>query len=148
LDLDDYLYRPTALEIIEDHYKKRPDLMATYGSFRFKSTFEKSHLCRPYNKHDIPRRAKWRASHLKTFRYSLVKHIPQEYFLHNGEWGKAASDLALMFCVMELAGMDRIKYVRESVYYYRNHTSGSLSRNLQKKWEWRWRMKKPLKRVS
>ena len=146
LDLDDYLYRNNSLEVVWDYYIQHPGTMATYGSFRFKEGFQKSPLCQPYPKNAEPRKYKWMASHLKTFKYSVVKHIPQEYFMHNGEWGKAASDLALMFCVMEIVGMNRVGYIRNSTYYYRNNTENSMKHKLQKEWESVWRQKIPLKR--
>jgi len=145
LDLDDYLYRPTSLEIVAGYYKEHPEIMATYGTFRF-GHGHKSKLCQKYHSHDKPRKARWMASHLKTFKYAVVKHIPQDYFMYHGRWGEGASDLALMFCVMERVGLARVKRIKESIYYYRTNISNSLSRRIQRKYNKIWRKKKPLTR--
>ncbi len=146
LDLDDYLFRPTSLEIVNKCYLEDPEIMATYGSFRYGANI-KSDLCKKYNYWEKPRKSKWRASHLKTFKYCIIKHIPQDYFMHAGKWGKGASDLALMFCVMELIGHHRIKRIKKSVYFYRTNIPSSLNRKIQKRYAYLWRMKKPLKQI-
>lgn len=146
LDLDDRLNLPHSLEIVDNYYRKYPNLLCTYGSLVVSSTGRIHRLCQAYRLDDKVRKAPWHASHLKTFKYKVFKHIPQDYFKHNDEWGKAASDLALMFCVMEIAGMDNCRFIKDPIYRYRYPTEITCNRGTQKLWRDIFRRKKPLAR--
>jgi len=59
--------------------------------------------------------------------------LPEECFKdEKGDWLEAASDLALMMPLMELAGLDRCKYIRKPIYEWRDNYSGSTAFKLQK----------------
>jgi glycosyltransferase involved in cell wall biosynthesis len=146
LDADDWLY-PFALEVVAHTYFKKKCL-ATYGSFELESSMEKSSICKPYGRHDVPRKSKWRASHLKTFKGKVFDHIPPCYLQHNGMWVTHASDLALMMSVMEVAGIDRCQHIPRVLYHYRNQTPYTQDRAMQKKYDKIIRAKKPLHRVE
>jgi hypothetical protein len=75
-----------------------------------------------------------------------MKHIPQEYFMHNNEWGAAASDLALMFSVIETVGFTRCRCIDRPIYIYRDKSEIALKRLTQMKWARRFRKKDPLPR--
>ncbi len=149
LDLDDML-TPDALAVVKHEYRLK-ETMATYGSFILESTGIKSRVCREvrhaHESAPLVRQTKWRYSHLKTFRFGIFRHIPQEYFMHKGEWGKAASDLALMFCVIETIGIPRCKYISRPIYIYRDKSEITLNRGTQLKWASRFRSKKPLPKL-
>jgi hypothetical protein len=82
-------------------------------------------------------------------RYGLYKHIPDSYLQDDrGHWAEAASDRAVMYAAMELAGLDRCKYIRELIYVYRNNTPYTTNRERQKRWDKMLRKKKPLKRLN
>ncbi|MCE5265131.1 MAG: hypothetical protein LLG97_16565, partial [Deltaproteobacteria bacterium] len=85
--------------------------------------------------------------HLKTFKYKVFKHIPQQYFMHDGKYGKAASDLALMFSIIEIAGMENTHFIKDPIYWYRYPTPTTMNRESQKRWRDIFRSKKPLKRI-
>jgi glycosyltransferase involved in cell wall biosynthesis len=78
VDGDDHLAHDHVLERIKDIYSER-DCWMTYGSYSGDGhTVEK--VCRPYSARCIAKNkfksVKWRASHLKTFKYGLWKRIP------------------------------------------------------------------------
>jgi len=145
LDADDYLL-PNALESARSKYRKHSNCLVTYGSFILECTGKKSRICKPYKKDANVRKAKWAATHFKTFKYKVFKSVPVEYFQHNGNWFPAASDVALMIPLMEVAGLKNCYHVKQAVYFYRNHTDYSVNRGKQKKFEKIIRAKKPLKR--
>jgi glycosyltransferase involved in cell wall biosynthesis len=149
VDLDDML-TPDALELVSETYRKNPEAMCTYGSFMRESTGVKSDVCRPVKYTHIPtnkvRLCKWRYSHLKTFKFGVFKYIPKEYFMHKDKWGSAASDLALMFSVIETVGIPRCKCIGKPIYIYRDKSEITLNRGTQLKWAARFRRKKPLEK--
>jgi glycosyltransferase involved in cell wall biosynthesis len=146
LDADDYLYN-YALEVVAHTYKTK-DCLATYGSFELASSGEKSSICKPYSRNAEPRRAKWHASHLKTFKAKIFPHIPMDYFQYKGQFVAHASDLALMMSVMEVAGMKRCQHISKVLYHYRNQTPYTQDRDMQRKYDKIIRDKAPLRRVD
>ena len=147
LDLDDYLLSPVSLEFVDRAYRKHPNTLVTYGSYINSETGDRGKNCLPYPEGVRPREYKWRASHLKTMKYKVAKNIPEEYFMNGHRWGLAASDLALMFSAMEIAGMENCRFIKEPVYYYRANTPYTCNRGTQKKWNKIFRAKKPLERL-
>ncbi len=144
-DADDYLF-PGALNELDRAYRDR-DVLATYGSFMLECSGKKSRICKPYPKGANVRKYKWRATHLKSFKYKVFKAIPVEYFRHKGVWIPAASDVALMVPLMERAGMKHCKHLRKVLYFYNNSNKYSVNRGRQKRYERIIRSKKPLKRL-
>jgi len=147
LDLDDKLFTKKSLETVDNNYKKYPNTLCTYGSFIVSSTGKFHKICKPYPADVNVRNYKWRASHLKTFKYKVFKHVPQDYFMDNGRWGAGASDLSLMYCIIERAGLENCRFIKEPIYWYRWPTETTCNRGTQKKWRDIWKAKKPLSRV-
>jgi hypothetical protein len=116
LDGDDSLI-PGALDYVKVIYQHIPNTLITHGSYR-KASKAKGGFNGPYDPQDVFRKAPWRASHLKTFRYGLACKVPVEAFQRSGEWLKTCSDLALMFPMLEMAGHKRIQFVKERIYVY------------------------------
>lgn len=115
LDADDYV-DADALEILAEIYKD-PNVWATHGSYRMLSG-RPSRFNGEY-KTDNFRGQKFLGTHLKSFRAPLFYKIKTKDFKgRDGKWLMTASDMAIMFPVMELAGLDRIKYVPEVIYNY------------------------------
>jgi GT2 family glycosyltransferase len=148
LDLDDELRYPHTLEIVDKQYRKYPYLLCTYGSFIMSGNGKMHKLCRAYpnNAEGYIRKWRWHASHIKTFKYKIIAHIPPDYFMHKDKWGQGASDLALMFCVMEVAGVENCRFIKDPIYLYRYPTAITCDRSVQKRWRDIFREKKPLAR--
>lgn len=144
VDSDDWLY-PDALKTLGKYYDE--DTLLTYGSFILDCSGKKSRICKPYKKGTDVRTSKWRATHLRTFRAELFRKLPVNYLTHKERWIPAASDLATMIPMIELAGLGNCKFVKEPIYHYNNKTDYSIKRGLQRKWERIIRAKKPLRRV-
>jgi len=147
LDADDTMHYH-ALKVIHKVYKAHPDCLATYGSYIKRSKGRRTRVSREYPPDAIVRNHRWQMSHMKSFKAKLVPHIPASYFQGtDGTWGEAASDLALMFCVAELAGLDRCYHVSKEIYFWNDSYSGSTKASLQKVWDGIFRTKKPLRRI-
>lgn len=117
LDGDDFYNGALSLEPVQREYKNR-NVWLTYGSYKSLSG-RRSRFCGGYSLNHPVRMAPWRASHLKTFRYGLFRHLPASALKNkDGGWLKVCSDLAIMFPLMELAGQDRCRFIPEFIYAY------------------------------
>jgi len=146
IDADDII-EPRAFNIVEKEYIRYPDTLVTHGSYVKKTKNRKTRVSKPYPHGCRFREYPWRGSHLKTFKWKLWKHMKPEYFQHEGVWAEGASDLALMFPLMELAGRDRIRHIHKPIYIWRDNYRGSTPSSAQKKWDKIIRAKKPLTRL-
>lgn len=121
VDADDWITKDALFK----HYEKyrKYNALITHGSYMKLSKSKKTKISRPYPKSGNVRRLAWRGSHLKTIKWKVVKHAKAEWFQHNGKWLEAASDLALMFNCIEIAGINNVFHVKEVVYYWNDHVT-------------------------
>lgn len=150
-DADDML-APKALKRRAKKYIKIPHLQLTYGSFWRLDKKRSTKTSRMYDLSRNVRKQRWHGTHLKTFRYGLFKQIPEEYFKDdNGKWFIAASDLALMFPLFDMIGVDRYKthtrFIKHADYLWRR-TDQKTRGHDQKRAKKVIRAKKPLKRLE
>jgi hypothetical protein len=123
LDLDDYLL-PGALQTVLDTYRDNPDILLTYGSYRNESG--KPARFNGEYKTDNFRELPWRATHIKTFKYKLYRQVKiRDLHGPDGKYFMTTSDLALMFPMMDMAGLDRIKHIKECLYCYNDMNPAS-----------------------
>lgn len=132
VDADDWLYsydNPdpwTSLEIVKSYYDKNPNLLLTHGSwYSFPDTAANTNNSPyfPAEFHKNIRKTPWRASHLRTFKYKLWKHVRVEDLKdERGNFYMSAWDCAMGWPMLEMAGFDRIKYIPEHIYTYNQET--------------------------
>ena len=125
LDGDDWMPSGDVLNYLTKIYNEE-DVLLTYGSYEDFPHGNKGVEPSPYPKEviqrNIFRKDKWRASHLRTFKYKLWKNIDQKDFLDNdGEYYKMAYDQAMMLPMLEMAG-GKIRYVSEVLHIYNRAT--------------------------
>jgi glycosyltransferase involved in cell wall biosynthesis len=147
VDGDDYV-SPDALRVVAKVYEKYPDTLLTYGSYVKVSKGCKTKTSKAYPGDADVRTYRWHGSHLKTFKAKLWNALPKEHLMHDGIWLPAASDLAIMIPMMEIAGLDRCRHVKQAIYYYRDKTPQKTNVNLQKKCERIIRLKPRLQRIE
>jgi len=134
LDADDSL-DDRALETVNKHYERK-DCLVTHGSYIKLSKKRKTRVSKPYPAGVKVRKSRWRGSHFKTFKLKLWEHFPRRYLQdEKGRWGEAASDLGLMFTIMELAGMDKVRHISKPIYLWKDNTKFKTDVEKQKKWE-------------
>lgn len=129
LGLDDML-EPNALEILDKTYTE--DTLLTYGSWKDMNKGN-TVIAEDYYDDVIKdrsyRRAGWRATALNTFRSSLIKKVPKELLMHEGEFLKNCTDLAYSFPCLEQCEKQNISIVRTPIYLYRSsHPNTTLKR--------------------
>jgi glycosyltransferase involved in cell wall biosynthesis len=127
IDADDWLATPESFSIVVSKYEKNSKLLLTYGtweSYPRADVYKKLNF--PYSLEDFKigvRKVTWRASHLRTCKYKLWKHIKNKDLRDtSGKYFTVAGDLALMFPMLEMAGCDRTEFIPEVLYTYNMET--------------------------
>jgi len=125
LDGDDLFLGTKALSRIAKEYID-PDVWYTYGNYVGRSVS----VCKPIKV--APRKSilqgGWCYSHPRTFRAHTIPYLKESDMLDsNGLWYTSASDAVINCPLMELAGMDRVRFIDEDLVYYREHTSNEKS---------------------
>jgi len=149
LDLDDTL-PPDALETVARVYEEHPETLLTHGSYRMESG-KPARFNGPYEDEKF-RAAPWRGTHFKTFKASLFHRIKTNDFKGppDGGWLMSGADMAMMLPMLELAGLDRIKYIDKEIYVYNDISplnDHKTDPELQKTVERYLRKKKPYRRI-
>lgn len=114
LDGDDELVGRRALSRVHEAHAK--GALVTYGQFIWEDG--RVGFAAPVGRG--PRAEKWMATHLKTFRAGLVKHMRPEELERDYI---CAGDRAIMLAALELAGPGRSTFIPEVLYLY-NSSSG------------------------
>lgn len=135
LDADDWL-SSTALHYVDNAYKENPGCLLTYGSYIKCSKNRRTKVSKPYPPGVPVRKYPWRGSHLKTVKWKLFKQLPEHCMKDNqGNWLEAASDLAIMIPLMEMAGHERMVHIHPTIYFWRDNTPHKTKRAAQIKCE-------------
>src|SRR5580692_130392 len=117
LDGDDWLAHQHVLDQIACLYED-PEVWLTYGSFQTTDGAYASNNA-SYAPHEDVRTTQWRCSHLKTFRAGLFQRInPEDLKLPDGTFTGRAVDHATMFPMVEMAGWNRTRWVKDVLYVY------------------------------
>jgi len=126
MSADDWLYDDNVLKNINDYYNNN-DVWMTYGKFVAwdgKDAIEANPQNTPYSdfihEYNSYRKDHWRASHLRTFRGSLLKKVDLSDFKSNidGLYFDHAADLALTYPCLEMCGKDKIGVLDFYSYVY------------------------------
>jgi len=122
LDGDDWFAGPNTLSIVKRYYEENPELLVTHGSWMSFPDPGANTNNAPYSASDWDigiRKVDWRASHLRTFKYKVWKHVKDEDLKGpDGLYARVSWDLAIMFPVLEMAGKNRVKFIHERIYVY------------------------------
>ena len=131
VDGDDYLYSGDVLDILYEKYINT-NCLITYGSHLSSKGIQGKKYPRFIRNLNLYRKYFWYASHLKTFRHDLWLSINKNDLLtHNGNYFSVASDLAIMFPMLEMAG-DRQEFIKEVLYVY-NDKNPISDHNIRRK---------------
>jgi hypothetical protein len=128
VDGDDRLANATVLEAVDANYRD-PDCWLSYSQFQYENgAFG---ICRPFvgPAEFAQHRQLWYTSHLKTFRAGLYFQIAEQdsdfdcMKDENGAWFMAACDQAIMFPLLDLAGLAHIRFDPRCHYVYSDSTA-------------------------
>jgi len=126
MSADDWLYDDNVLENLNNYYNDN-NVWMTYGKFVAwdgENITEANPQNTPYpdftHINSFYRKDHWRASHLRTFRGSLLKKIDLSEFKSNtdGLYFDHAADLALTYPCLEMCGKDKIGVLNFYSYVY------------------------------
>ena len=131
VDGDDYLYSGDVLNILYEKYLST-NCLITYGSHLSSKGIQGKKYPKFIREFNLYRKYFWYASHLKTFRHDLWLSIDQRDLEDlNGRYFSVASDLALMFPMLEMAG-NRQEFVKDILYVY-NDQNPISDHNIRRK---------------
>ena len=121
LDGDDWFSTDHVLSNLSKYYQESKCWM-TYGSFmEFPSGrigIESTDYPDNVIENNSYRKDRWRASHLKTFKYFLWERVKKEDLLDDdGEFYEMTYDQAMMLPMLEMSG-PKAKYIKEINYIY------------------------------
>ena len=121
IDGDDWLASSYSLSTLACAYDEK-DCLMTYGSYIYNPTgqrgIEPSQYPDEVIKNNLFREDAWRASHLRSFKYSLWKNLNQDDLKdEEGNYYAMAYDQAIMLPLLEMAST-RSKYIEETLYVY------------------------------
>jgi glycosyltransferase involved in cell wall biosynthesis len=123
---DDWLFDDNVLENLNNYYNNN-DVWMTYGKFigwdgenTIPPSPQNSHYPDFVHNYSLYRKDHWRASHLRTFRGSLLKKVDLSEFKSNinNSYYDHASDLALTYPCLEMCGKDKIGVLDFYSYVY------------------------------
>lgn len=134
VDADDFIAKD-ALATVAQVICKEPNVKITHGSYMKLSKKRRTKISNVNIQKGNIRKMPWRSSHLKVINWQiLLKGAKAEWFQHKGKWLQAASDLALMFPCIEIAGLENVRHIHKIIYYWNDHVT-KKKRALQKKCE-------------
>lgn len=145
---DDYLVNDSALSIMAAKYED-PECWFTNGTSWFigpngkAGTFSAPALHDDFRTHPfywLP--CSWRSE--------LTHKIDVEDLKIGGWWIPSGADVALYTPILEMCGIDRLRYVEETIYFYRAHDNneGKLSTRFQEFCGWMARCKPKYSRLK
>tara|TARA_R110002074_G_scaffold279644_1_gene451105 strand:- start:314 stop:952 length:639 start_codon:yes stop_codon:yes gene_type:complete len=121
IDGDDSICNDETVSILKNTYK--PGIDSVWTGHRW--DINGMNISKSLPPNIDPYQWPWCSSHLRTFRASLLKNIPDSNFKNTtGKWFKRGYDQALMLPVLKIA--KNYKYVNEICYQY-NINSVSIS---------------------
>ena len=121
LDGDDWLAHENVLGKLNQTYNEQ-ECLVTYGNYVYfpygNKGVEPSAYPEEVIRRNTFRQDKWRASHLRSFKYKLWKHLDPSYLKDdNDEFYKMAYDQAMMLPLLEMAA-DKSFFVDDVLYVY------------------------------
>ena len=137
VDGDDYLMTRDAFALINQTYLTTK-CWFTYGSFEGKWSNQTVDIPR-HNPPDglfnnsttthqpdiLYRQISWRYGHPRTVRCHLLEYFKESDFKYNGKWLTKCTDRPFIFNICEWAGQDKIQYIPNVIYFYRDHPNNT-----------------------
>jgi hypothetical protein len=121
LDGDDWMASTYSLSTLANTYDDE-DCIMTYGSYVYNPSGQRGVEPSQYSdkviKENLFREDAWRASHMRSFKYSLWKNLDEDNLKdEEGNFYSMSYDQAIMLPLLEMAS-HRSRYVEESLYVY------------------------------
>lgn len=139
VDLDDYLSKSNALEIVNNMYNSG-DYWMTYSRMFYSSKKITSHWIPIYSQDDIKRKQfrnmVWAFTHLRTFKYFLWKKIDENDLKDEcGNWLKYCYDRAILYPMLEMSSNNHIGHINDILYVYNDDNPLQVEKNYRREQE-------------
>jgi len=136
VDGDDWLATKNVLSKLNECYN-RDRCMMTYGSFLEYPTKRRGPEASKYPDDIVEnnkfRQDKWRASHLRTFKYLVWKEVNHDDLKDtDGEYYEMTYDQAMMLPMLEMCG-SKAKYINDILYVYNLSNPNAVNKTRAKK---------------
>jgi glycosyltransferase involved in cell wall biosynthesis len=116
VDGDDWLPNPNVLSIIKNTYDD-PKVWMTSGSFKYQDG--RKGFNRPITSLENIRKSNFTLSHLRTWKSWLWKKIEERDLKDiDGKYYSVAGDLAFMWPMIEMSGLEHFRFIDEILYVY------------------------------
>jgi glycosyltransferase involved in cell wall biosynthesis len=116
VDGDDWLPHSGVLEKINEVYKD-PNVWMTSGSFKYHNG--NPGFASPPTSMDKVRSGAFTLSHLRTWKAWLWKKIDEKDLRDENDWYyEVAGDLAFMYPMVEMCGLEHFKFIPDHLYVY------------------------------
>jgi len=134
LDGDDWLPSSNVLSHLEKIYNEK-DCLMTYGSYVYaphgNKGVEPSEYPDDVIQNNSYRTDQWRASHLRTFKYSVWSNVNHDDLKNEEGYYKVAYDQAIMLPLLEMSG-ERAAYIPEIMHVYNRINPLNVDKTKQK----------------
>jgi glycosyltransferase involved in cell wall biosynthesis len=131
VDGDDWIHDSQVLNHLSEVYKN-PNVWITYGQYE-EYPSGKVGCCQQIPeeviKNNSIRSYKWVTSHMRTFYAWLYKKIKYEDLIFDGKFVKRAGDYAIMFPMVEMAGLHS-RFIPEILYVYNRANENNYGKPL------------------
>ena len=132
LDGDDWFSSRNTLSRLSTEYMNE-DCLLTYGSYVYfpmgTRGVEPSTYPDDVVKNNTFRKDQWRASHLRTFKYNLWKHLDHKDLKdEEGNYFKMTYDQAIMLPLLEMVG-ERASYIPDILHVYNKENPLNIDKN-------------------
>jgi len=119
VDGDDWMFDNNVLSYLNEVYQDE-NIWLTYGNFIYESNQQISKTNKLITNTRTYRHSQnYCSSHLRTYKFKIWKKI-QEVDLRDsyGRYYKITGDLAVMYPLIEMSGLNRIKFIEKPLYVY------------------------------
>jgi len=140
VDGDDWLPTRNVLSFINDYYNQH-DCWITYGQASW--TDGRRGFASAYTPEEFKnvRKAPYKVSHLRTWRAGVFQKVQEQdpnfdkMRDKDGKFYLMSYDTAIMFCIMEIAGYEKTKFIDEILYVY-NRSNPLSEDKVDQAWQW------------
>ena len=126
LDGDDYLIGDNVFSLINNTYNNSK-CWFTYGSYVGKFSEQVKDISNLKIKNY--RKDKWYYGHPRSFKTFLLDFFNEKDFKYkDNTWLKKGTDTAFVYKCLELSGIEKIKFIKDKIYYYREHGNNTYKK--------------------